>query len=96
VIVRVHSNASIIRDEPPSLGYSEEVMTEEEKIKRAFDSELRGEKKKAEDEEGLDADFNESEWDLTKMSALDIQRACDRLEGKKSKKSPAKIYRDWD
>lgn len=92
VIVRVHSNASIIRDEPPSLGYSEEVMTEEEKIKRAFDSELRGEKKKAEDEEGLDADFNESEWDLTKMSAIDTMRECDKIEGKKGKEPLVKFF----
>jgi len=94
VIVRVHSNASIIRDEPPSLGYSEEVMTEEEKIKRAFDSELRGEKKKAEDEEGLDADFNESEWDLTKMSAIDTMRECDKIEGKKGKEPLVKFFKN--
>lgn len=94
VIVRVHSNASIIRDEPPSLGYSEEVITEEEKIKRAFDSELRGEKKKAEDEEGLDADFNESEWDLTKMSAIDTMRECDKIEGKKGKEPLVKFFKN--
>lgn len=90
-IVRVHANASIILDEPPSLGLSEEVMTEEEKIKSEFDDEMLGKKKKVEDEDS----FDENEWDLTNLSAVDIGRECDRIEGKKGKEPLVKFFKKW-
>jgi hypothetical protein len=90
-IVRVHSNASIVRDMPPSLGYSEEVMTKEEQIKRQFDDEMLGKKKKAEDEDS----FDESFWDLSLMDATDTMRELEKIEDKKGKKSHAKFFKGW-
>jgi hypothetical protein len=94
-IVRVHSNASIVRDEPPSLGLVEEVVTEEEKIKSAFDSELMGKKKKSKDEEGLDENFNPDEWDISQWSATQIAEELRKIEGKKAKEPLVKFFRKW-
>jgi hypothetical protein len=94
VAVQIYRHSSIIRDEPPSLGYVEEVVDEKERIKSEFDDELRGKLKKSKDEEELDA-IDEAEWDISQWSATQIAEKLAETKEKKKPKSHVKFFKDW-
>ncbi len=77
----------------PSLGLVEDDEgTLEERLDKESRDWLLGKKKKEKDKDELEID--ETYWDLSSMDALDVQRECDEIEGKKGKEPLVKFFKN--
>ncbi|MBA7677440.1 hypothetical protein ES703_85697 [subsurface metagenome] len=77
----------------PSLGLVEDDEgTLEERLDKESRDWLLGKKKKEKDKD--EPEIDESFWDLSRMDALDVQRECDEIEGKKGKEPLVKFFKN--